>query len=222
MVAFGSAALLGSVMLFATATTAPTMAPPPANDPAAAAELVARIRAGDTVSYVAAYSFTRTRADGAKLPPVTTYEARGRGVAVHRAGTSLIVDRPNNRVECELVDTGPTCYRRPAGKDLSDADIVRIAVDAGAYGVRSTGHTTVAGERADCFTVRPIDDHWLDGLGRTTEECLAGDGVPLRTVRTGIANVDEQTATQVVRQFDAATLRDAVAGFERAVALPAR
>ena len=212
------AALVAGIVLAASAARAGAPVPAlAANDPRAAAELVALMARGEHVSYVAEYAFTRHEPSGATLP-ATTYYAQGPRSSLTRSAGTLTIDTASTSYNCQLVGAQASCFTSPAQHALPDSQVLAVAIKAAPYDVVQTHGASIAGEHAECFTVRAHDlRRQLPDFGRELDLCLAADGVPLR--RRVVSQVtDESVAAQVVRRFDDAALRPVLAGFEQAAA----
>jgi len=175
---------------------------------------IALTRAGEHATYVGRYVETLVRADGGRLPS-TTYVARRKQVLATRSGTSLHVYLPDRSYACELAGTTPSCFDQPPA-GLPESEVLRVAVASGAYDVARAEGAQIAGEEAECFTMKAHGvNKRLPQFGAETDVCLASDGVPLRK-RVYSDRLDALEAQHVDRRFDDGTLAPVLGGFEQA------
>jgi hypothetical protein len=186
----------------------------PENDPKAAAAVVAYITAGEHASYVVAYDFTRTRADGSKLPS-RSYEARTPDVFVTRLGDTLSAVGLGKSFECSNFNGESACHERAQNTTLPDSEVVRIAIGAAPYNVWRIADATIAGEHAKCYALHSPTGAKIPQLGIASELCFDAQGVALRRRIFGDV-IDGWEATSVVHRFDPGSLRPVLVGFEAA------
>ncbi len=198
-IAIGAFALAALVLVCTGAVVGSPEQKPDRNDPAAARELVALMRAGEREHWLVASDFTRTLADGRTLRQ-RMREGRTRLLHVLVSGTAMTVERGNHGFVCNLVEERSSCNTVRTRRALPASEVLRVAVSTGAYGVTRESSETIAGERARCFRVFATGNGRLIDLGAETDLCFAGDGIPLsqRIVRPADA-VDERIATSVRR-----------------------
>src|SRR4051794_18389726 len=103
--AAGAFSLVAVVVLCAAAIArAPDSSPAvAANDPAAARDLVALMRAGERGGWLARYQFTRTLANGRALRQPLTEARDGAARHVLVTGNAMSVERDDSAYECSLV-----------------------------------------------------------------------------------------------------------------------
>lgn len=100
---------------------------------------------------------------------------------------------------CAPSDTAPS-YEDQRVKDLTNL-ITITDPDEGWYHVAATHPgTRIAGETAQCFTLKLTDPKKLAAFALSTEYCYARDGVPLRTTTNRASSVDVQLPTKVTRK----------------------
>lgn len=199
-----AAGFLAAAAALAVTTALADPRPPPdggtvRHDPAALAELTALLDAGDRGSWVVEYDYRRVLADGRATGARVTH-ARGDTVRITRDATSAEVVAGSARYHCTIVGEEVQCLASdPSGEEpLSRAEVVRTVVDLGAYAVTRLPGGTYAGEPARCFRVVAVRGV-LAALGAETVQCLAADGVPLRTRVAGAVRTDEWVAVAVER-----------------------
>lgn len=187
------------VLLVTVSVAAAPSLPRPEPDAAAARDLVALMRAGEGGRWLATYDFTRTLADGRSLAEVMR-EGRTPELHVLMAGTSMTIESPKGAFDCTLIEVRTGCTGSDSSQVLPESEVLRVAVNAGAYGVSRLPGRTIAGEHAHCFRVLPTGTSVLPDIGNETVVCLADDGVALeeRVART-TGNTDERVATVVQR-----------------------
>ena len=211
-----AAAVAGGLSVSLAVAVLVTPSPDPRVEDAhrAARELVALTRGGEHATYVGRYVETLVRADGGRLPS-TTYVARRKQVLATRSGTSLHVYLPDRSYACELAGTTPSCFDQPPA-GLPESEVLRVAVASGAYDVARAEGAQIAGEEAECFTMKAHGvNKRLPQFGAETDVCLASDGVPLRK-RVYSDRLDALEAQHVDRRFDDGTLAPVLGGFEQA------
>lgn len=217
--ALAGIALLGTVG-FASAPT-PTR-PLPAPDPVAARELVALMRAGERESWLVTSAFTRTLANGRKMSQ-TTREARNAKLHVLLAGPSMTIESPHRSYDCTLVGDRAGCSQGDSARTLPESEVLRVAVNAGAYGVTRLPGATIAGEPARCFRVLATGNGGLPDLGVETDLCLATDGISLRErVVHPTAVVDQREALSVERDVSTSDIEALARTFDPKAAKPRR
>jgi hypothetical protein len=114
----------------------------------------------------------------------------------------------DTRFHCtETEDDGTLCSTAPATKTLSSSEIVRTAVDIGAYVVTRLPDETIAGEHAKCYSLFGAEG-FVTALGIETEYCFAADGVQLRTKITTVNDVRNRVANRVERDPPDAALEE--------------
>jgi len=188
--------LLGTVGFASEPTPARVL---PAPDPGAAREVVALMRAGERRSWLVTSVFTRTLANGRRMRQ-TTREARNAQLHVLLAGPAMTIESPHRSYDCTLVGDRAGCSQADSARTLPDSEVLRVAVNAGAYGVTRLPGATIAGEPARCFRVLATGHGGLPDLGVETDLCLAADGISLRRrVVRPTAVVDEREAVSVER-----------------------
>jgi hypothetical protein len=215
-----SLAAIGLIATVAVAAAPPL--PRPAPDAAAARDLVALLRRGEGGRWLVTYDFTRTLADGRQLREVMR-EARRDDLHVLTAGTSMTVETATGSYDCTLVEVRAGC--RPSGgpAGLPESEVLRVAVNADAYGVSRLPGRTIAGEDARCFRVLPTGPGVLPDIGTETVTCLSRDGIALdeRIVRT-TGNTDERVATALERGVTRERIRALARSFDQDAADIAR
>jgi len=202
------AVVVGAIALSCTAAAVRSPAPVAAarRDPAAARELVARMRAGERASWLATYDFTRTLADGRVLRQ-TMREGRKNSLHVLMSGSAMTVERGNRTFECNLVTGQSSCHATPGGRSLPASEVLRVAVAVGAYDVTVLPSETIADEDARCFRVRATGSGQLTDLGTETDLCLFDDGVPARQrVERSTGAIDQRDAHTVKRGVSTAAI----------------
>jgi len=191
---------VGAIALLVTVgvADAPSL-PRPEHDAAAPRDLVALMRAGERGRWSATYDFTRTLADGRSLGEVMR-EARTPQLHVLMAGTSMTIESPHRAYDCTLIEVRTGCTESDSSQVLPESEVLRVAVDAGVYGVSRLPSRAIAGEDAHCFRVLPTAARVMPDIGDETDVCIADDGVPLeeRIART-TGNTDERLAVAVER-----------------------
>jgi hypothetical protein len=172
------------------------------------------MRAGERGRWSATYDFTRTLADGRSLGEVMR-EARTPQLHVLTAGTSMTIESPHRAYDCTLIEVRTGCTESDSSQVLPESEVLRVAVDAGVYGVSRLPSDTIAGEHARCFGVLPTATRVMPDIGLETDVCLAGDGVPLeeRIART-TGNTDERLATAVQRGASTDAVKALARGFD--------
>jgi hypothetical protein len=186
----------------------------PPNDPKAVSALVALLAAGEHTSYVVAYSFTRTRADGATLPS-SSFEARTPQLYVTRLGDTLTAVGNGRSFDCDRFSGKANCVERASGTTLPQSEVWKVAIATAPYDVWRIADTTIAGERTRCFALHSHTGKLLPDVGAAAEICFDDQGVPLRRRRFGDA-LDDWEATTVVHRVDVASLHPLLVGFEAA------
>ena len=198
--AIGAVALIGAGA-FARAPL-PTV---DTRDPAAAGDLVALMRAGEHGSWVVNFDFTRTLANGSVLRERAS-EGRSGRLHVLVSGPSMTIDTGAKSYACAVAAELSGCRQSTVGTTLPASEVLRIAIDAGAYDVVRRPDTTIAGHPARCFRVRATGQGGLPDIGVETDRCFGAGGIPLRiSVVRPPGIVDRQIATSVLPH---ATLHD--------------
>jgi hypothetical protein len=211
--------LLASAALIVTAGVAAAPAlPRPEPDASAARDLVALMRAGEGRSWMVSYDFTRTLADDRAFRQVMR-EARNDELHVLIAGSSMTFETPDRSYDCTLVDARAACQVSGRAPALPESEVLRVAVDAGVYGVSRLPDRTVAGVRARCFLVLPTGPGTLPDIGTETLVCLSDDGIALdeRIVRTS-GNTDRRVATALERDVSTERIEALVRSFDPSAA----
>ena len=168
-------AMLAAVVVLVVVTLAWPSSParePDARDPGAARDLVALMRAGENARWLARYDFTRTLANGRSLTqPLTEARAGSRHVLV--SGSAMTIERGDRAEECNLVSGQSTCHTTTRTGAVPASEVLRVAVDAGAYAVTRQPARTVAGVDAQCFRIRATSGGSpLPAIGTETEMAL--------------------------------------------------
>ena len=189
-------------------------------DGSTVAHIVDVLQRGEHADYVVDYEFTRVRPDDGQRLTNTVTEARYRGASLTRSGGTLTVQLPAVRYTCESVGARrATCFETHDRASLPLSELVKTAVDTGAYAVRGAPKSTVAGEPADCYVVTSrVAGNELAGLGRETTLCVGADGIPLSTSIASLLATDRWDAVRVQRNIDRADLTPVLAGFDPAAA----
>jgi hypothetical protein len=210
---------LASVGLIVTVgvAAAPTL-PRPQPDAGAARDLVALMRAGEGRSWMTSYEFTRTLADKRALSQIMR-EARNDELHVLISGSSMTFETPDRSYDCTLVDARAACQVSESAPALPESEVLRVAVNAGVYGVSRRPDRTVAGVRARCFLALPTGPGTLPDIGTETLVCLSDDGIALdeRIVRT-TGNTDRRVATAVERDVSTEQIEALVRSFDPSAA----
>jgi hypothetical protein len=181
-------------------------------DPAAAFELVQRLRAGERADHLIEYDFARSNPQGA-VQSIVTEGRRGR-LSLSIAGDTLTLRLPDRVLVCERVSSTASCFRKPGDASLPTSQVIAVAVALGAYDVAPGRVADIAGERGHCFDLRVNKGHALSGLGQRSELCLAADGLVLSTdVWSGDAR-ESRTAQVVHRRIGDAELDELLARFK--------
>ncbi len=184
------------------------------NDPAAARALIAYLAAGERASFVVAYEFSRTRADGSQFP-AQGYEARTASVYVTRLGDTLSAVGLGKSLECSRYNNTASCKERAETGSLPLSETALVAIEAAPYDVWRLADARIAGERAQCFALRSRSGARIPQLGLASEFCFDAQGVPLRRrVYTDV--IDDWEATSVTHRFDLPALAPLLVGFEAA------
>ncbi len=194
---------LAAVALLCTASVArPHRAAIEVSDARAARQLVSLMRTGERGNSLVTYDFTRTL-HGGRVLRREMQEGRSSTLHVLVSGSSLTLERGSRVYECNLVEDRSQCTP-PTGRSLPAWAVLRIAVNAGAYGVRRTSGETVIGEHSTCYRVRTTGHGYLPDLGTESEVCLANDGIVLRQrVERPAGDRDERVARTVRRNVSA-------------------
>lgn len=111
-------------------------------------------------------------------------------------------------VNCSAVKDTKLCApsgAAPSYEDQRVKDLTNLITisdpDVGWYHVDAThAGTRIAGETAQCFTLKLTDRKKPAIFALETEYCYARDGVPLRTTTTRAASVDVQLPTSITRK----------------------
>jgi hypothetical protein len=111
-------------------------------------------------------------------------------------------------VDCSAVKDTKLCAPSSAAPSYEDQrvkDITNLITitdpDEGWYEVAPMHPgTRIAGETAQCFTLKLTDLKRLAVFSLSTEYCYARDGVPLRTTTTRAGSVDVQLPTKITRK----------------------
>jgi hypothetical protein len=206
--------LAAAVLLVTVAVAAAPSLPRPQPDAGAARDLVALMRAGEEQSWIATYDFTRTLADGRALGEIMR-EARNDDLHVLIAGSSMTIESPKRSYDCTLVEVRVGCRESDSTQVLPESEVLRVAVNAHAYGVSRLPDRAIAGERARCFRILPTGAGVLPDIGTETVVCLSDDGIALdeRVVRTS-GNTDRRVATAVERDVSTDQIRALARSFD--------
>jgi hypothetical protein len=210
-----SAVVVAALVLVPLAVFSATRDSDPAtHDPKAAADLVARMRAGEQIDYVADYAFARRRAGGATLRSTMTI-AHWHNAVYTRTGDTLDVAGAKHSYHCERAHGKGACFEVATERTLPPSAVIDVAVGQGAYAVSRLSDARIAGERAKCFRIRSTSGRVaLPDLGADTLLCLTLDGIPLSSIVDGARSVDTQTATSVQRAPDDAAITRFLADFD--------
>jgi len=192
----------------------------PANDPAAARELVALMRAGERGRWIVQNDFTRSLTDGRELRQ-RGEEGRSGGWHVIITGTAMTIEHGEESSSCDLVGAEYGCRKDPGGRVLPESTVVRVVVDSGAYNVERLPDMTIAGVQAHCFRMSATGQGSLPDYGARTDRCLSDDGVPLRLVVVRPTSVVEEhlatslTLRATTKQVKALALAQETVGSQR-------
>jgi hypothetical protein len=160
------------------------------------------------------YDFVRTLVNGRELPQTMT-EGRVPSLHVLASGTSMTLERRNDAYNCNLVGDRSECTKSSTGSFLPASEVMRVAVDVGAYDVSRSRSGTIAGERARCFRVVATDRGYLPDIGTESDLCFANDGISLRQrVERSSGDVDERVARNVIRGAANETVEDLARDFD--------
>jgi hypothetical protein len=96
----------------ASETTAPPERPTSTHDPAAAAELIAAMRAGEGADVILDYTFTRVRPDDRKSLSSGLTSMRYGEASLSRASDTLTVQLPEVSYLCQRVEGEASCFKR--------------------------------------------------------------------------------------------------------------
>jgi hypothetical protein len=200
---------LAAVAVIAAVSVA--RAPEPARgdktrDAAAARDLIALMRAGENARWLARYDFTRTLANGRTLTqPLTEARTPTRHVLV--GGSAMTVERGDRIDECSLVGARSSCHTSLRTGVVPASEVLRVAIDAGAYDVSRAPSATIGGVEGECFQVLGTGKGLLVDIGTETEACFSAAGVPLRQrVERATGDIDARVARRVQEGVDTRTV----------------
>jgi hypothetical protein len=193
--------------------TAADPAPPGAGPDAgiaAADELLARWRLGETGSWRVDERYARTRPDGEALTWDLVVVRRPPDVLVVGGGLAHgVLD--GRAVTCE-VGPEPRCTEPARAVTYDPGAALDGALGPGGYEVAPAGTADVAGETADCYALTAGAGGGERPLGERAELCLTADGIPLRVVVDHGGIVERREAVAVDRDVDAAEVTALLAG----------
>jgi hypothetical protein len=205
--------VVAALALGITTALTDSVLPPVRHDEGAYAELVALLDANESGTWIVEYDVERTIANG-KSSSGSSTEARAEDVHILRAGGSANATIGDTRYLCTTTEEeGTLCQSAPASDTLGSADVVRTAVDAGAYVVTRLPSEEIAGEPAQCYRLF-ASGGYLPALGVETQYCFAGDGVELRAKITTVNDARTRVATRVQREPSTADLEQILAGLD--------
>jgi hypothetical protein len=211
-----SLAAIGLLVTVGVAAAPPLPRPEP--DAEALRDLVALMRAGERGRWIATYDFTRTLADGRSLGEIMR-EGRTPELHVLTAGTAMTIETRGRSYDCTLIEVRTGCTASDRARVLPESEVLRVAANAGVYGVSRAPARTIAGEHAECFRVLPTGPGVLPYVGNETDVCLAADGVALeeRIART-TGDADDRIATAVERDVTTDEVRALARNFDPSAA----
>jgi hypothetical protein len=110
----------------------------------------------------------------------------------------MTIERGDRIEECNIVAKRSSCHTSTRTGVVPASEVLRVAIDTGAYDVTRRPNATIAGVAAQCFLVRATGHGLLPDIGTETEACLSERGIPLsqRVVRT-TGDTDQRVARSV-------------------------
>jgi hypothetical protein len=173
-------------------------------------DLLQIARQGDRSTYRADYNTTRQRAGTGGLSGAVRVWVRARpALDAEVSGGQLTVSTAEGAWICTSVEQAPTCLQQSATSALQSAAVpYALAIASKRYDVLRAAGQEIAGERAQCFTLR-LRAHFevIRGLGTRLDACFASDGVPLSTRLEHDGVVDVRRARAVTRGLRANDLQ---------------